>query len=304
MFWHVSVCLSTGGVTPARSSWGGGYPSQGVPHPCWGYLRWGTPQLDQTRVPPGQVWQGYLRWGTPASRDGIPPQPDQTREGYWGGVPPGQVQRGYSRWGKPPSRDGLLPPWPGLIGGTQGGIPPAGMGYPPPYRTTDGILDMPRSVCLLCPCRRTFLLPTAYVVWGKVMFWHVSVHRSSICLSTPREGGTPARSRRGYPCQVQLGGTPTGVPQPGGGGYPNWGRGYPNRGYPTSGIPPSDVAGEVPQWGTPPRVPPLTWPGSTLTRGYPTSGTPIRPGQGSTPMGVPHLEYPHQTWPGGYPNGG
>ena len=67
----------------------------------------------------------------------------------------------------------------------------------------------------------TPFLPTAYVVQGKVMFWHVSVLQW-FCLSTPRGG---------YPCQVQLGrggvpwlgGTPPQVPPHRTflGGYPN-----------------------------------------------------------------------------------
>ena len=41
-----------------------------------------------------------------------------------------------------------------------GGVPqpgPMGGGYPTSYRITDGVLDTPRSVCLLRSRRRTFL---------------------------------------------------------------------------------------------------------------------------------------------------
>ena len=58
------------------------------------------------------------------------------------GTPPGQggVQRGPDRGGTPP-RQGVSP----------NRVPP-----PLPYRTTNGVLDMPRSVCLLRSRRRTF----------------------------------------------------------------------------------------------------------------------------------------------------
>ena len=112
-------------------------------------------------------------------------------------------------------------------------------------------------------------LPTAYVVQGKVMFWHASVH-PSVCPHLgggvprpgPAGGGYPSQVQGGYPYQVQAGG----VPQPGpAGGYPD-GRlpqpgpagGYPIGGYPTSG---------TPHW---------IWPGGTPTGGYPTSGTLLR----------------------------
>ena len=43
------------------------------------------------------------------------------------------------------------------MGVPQGIIPPQ-LGSTPRYRTTDGVLDMPQSVCLLRSRRRTFLL--------------------------------------------------------------------------------------------------------------------------------------------------
>ena len=113
------------------------------------------------------------------------------------------------------------------------------------------------------------LLPTAYVVRGKVMFLHASV-----CLSTPR-GWVP------WP------GPGRGVPQPGpAGGYPSQVQGYPDGGYPTSGTPRQTWLG-----GTPPHVPPCqTWLGvpwwGVPHLGYP----PVRPGWGVPwrGVGVPH----------------
>ena len=143
---------------------------------------------------------------------------------------------------------------------------------------------------------RYTLLPPTYVVRGKVMFWHASVH-PSICLSTG--GGYP------YPimlCNIsqnairQRGGTRT---PPGGTrvSYPPWGW-YPD--------PPPGVPG--PPWGGyPGQVPPRGVPGS----GTPRGGTRVRytplggvPGSGTPPGGVPGSGTP----PGGtrvrYPPGG
>ena len=152
---------------------------------------------------------------------------------------------------------------------------------------------------------RILSLPTAYVVRGKVMFWHASVH-PSICLSTPRRGGTPARSRQG--------GTPPWVPPPhqtwwGGGiltgGTPPWvppvrpGRGGTLMGgYPTLGTPLSDLAGGYPTLGTPcqtwPGVPHLRYPPSDLVGGYPNGGPHLRYPPARPGWGVPR-------WVGGYP---
>ena len=135
--------------------------------------------------------------------------------------------------------------------------------------------DISLSQDLLPPLGQPPLLPTAYVVRGKVMFWHVSVCRS-FCLSTP--GG-------GYLCQVQLGGYPDG-------GYPTlstpcqtwWG--YPDWGVPHLGYPPICWTWqEVPQWGVPHlRNPPhWTWPGIPQLGGTPPWVPPIppvRPGWG------------------------
>ena len=111
----------------------------------------------------------------------------------------------------------------------------------------------------------TMWLPTVYVVQGKVMFRHVSVHRS-FCLSTSGGGG--------YPGQVQAGGIPL------------WGGTH-------LGYPPLDLARGVPLlWGTPrstlgtPLRPGQGYPCWGYLVG-PTSGTPlVRTGQGG---GVPHL---------------
>ena len=151
-------------------------------------------------------------------------------------------------------------------------------------------------------------LPTAYVVRGKVMFWHVSVHPSihpSFCLSTggggvpepgPASGGTPARSSQG--------GTPTG-----GGGYPTlgtthqtWPGGYPTLGVtgvsepgPASrGVPEPGPAGGYLCWG----VPHLGYPLSDPSRGYPCWGYPTL---GPPPLsdlagGYPTLGNRWSTW--------
>ena len=112
-------------------------------------------------------------------------------------------------------------------------------------------------------------LPTAYVVRGKVMFWHVSVH-PSVC---PHLGG-------GYPVQVQPGGYPSQVQV---GGYPTLGTPCQtwSGGYPTLGPPPSDLAGG----STPPQVPPPVRPWITPPHVRPGRGVPR---QGDTP--------PSSTW--------
>ena len=146
-------------------------------------------------------------------------------------------------------------------------------------------------------CTLNFL-PTTYVVRGKVMFWHVSVH-PTVC---PHLGGVPDQVQegvpqpgpsggylcRGYPhlgyppCQTWLGGTPPQVPLVGPG---QWG-GTPVGRYPTLGtLPPCQTWPGVPVLGGTH----LRYPPSDLARGYPTSGTPpplVRPGWGG---GVPLL---------------
>ena len=117
---------------------GGGYPSQvqtgGTPaRSDRGYLRWGTP------------WQGWctpcqVRMGGTTAR---------SEKGTQGGVSPG-------RDGVSPARSVWGVPQPGLTGGgTLGRDPPGRDRVPPRYRTADGVLDTPRSVCLLRSRRRT-----------------------------------------------------------------------------------------------------------------------------------------------------
>ena len=182
---HQSVCPHQGGYlsqvqpggTRARSSQGGGVPKPGpareVPHlryplpvrPGLGDMParggtpirpgqgtrgtppqlppvrpgWGVPLLRGTPpwVPPHQTWPGgvLLPGGTPSQ---IPPPPIRPNWGYpcWGlphlGYPPSDLAKGYPCWG---------------------GTPP---------RLTDGVLDTPRSVCLLRSRRRTFLYCFVY----------------------------------------------------------------------------------------------------------------------------------------------
>ena len=114
-------------------------------------------------------------------------------------------------------------------------------------------------------------LPPAYVVRGKVMFWHASVH-PSICLSTG--GGVPIshNALQHFPECHEAGGypgtPPGGVPDPGTprGGVP--GSGTPLGGVPRSGTPPGGVPGSgTPRGGTRVRYPP----GGTWVR-YPPRG--------------------------------
>ena len=139
MFWHLSVCLSTGGQpwpgparrgTPGRSrlgGLGGGYPGQvqmgrRVPHLARGYLRWGTPQQGWS-TPPARSG-----WGVPEVRYHLAgmryPPARLGWGGTWGGVPPSQVRQGGTQGGVPPApaRSGQGVP--------KVGYPPAGMGYP------------------------------------------------------------------------------------------------------------------------------------------------------------------------------
>ena len=108
-------------------------------------------------------------WGVPWPGPGVYPSQVQLGGGYpCGGVPhlgyppldlagrlphlaypPSDLAGGYPDGGTPPQ---VHPPhwtWPG--GTSTGG------GYPTSYRITDGVLDTPRSVCLLRSRRRTFL---------------------------------------------------------------------------------------------------------------------------------------------------
>ena len=158
---HPSVCPQGGGGGYPGHVQPGGYPSQvqlgstpvggystsGTPCQTWGVpLPGGTPPwvtLSQTwlggtppRVAPHQIWLGdtpaqgeSLPGGTPAG--GTPPQ-----------VPPSDLARGvpHLEYPSPPIRPGWGVP---LLGGT-------------PLQETDGVLDTPRSVCLLRSHRRTY----------------------------------------------------------------------------------------------------------------------------------------------------
>ena len=147
-----------------------------------------------------------------------------------------------------------------------------------------------------------YLLPSAYVVGGKVMF--------SVCSHLG--GAVPDR----------------GVAQPGPMGVPHLRNpprsdlagGYPSGRYPDQGVPHLRQPPIRPGWGVP------SGGGDTLTGGYPTLGTSCQTWLGvpqlrGTQLGVPHLGYPlsdvaggyprgtppwvpHQTWPRGYPRGG
>ena len=119
----------------------------------------GTPAgggVSLSQVPPCQTWPG----GTPASwypTSGTPVRPGHgvpLPGGYptsgtpirpgWGGTP----ARGVPHLGHPPIRPGQGGGVTLAGGGVGGGTPP---------QVTDGVLDTPRSVCLLRSRRRTFL---------------------------------------------------------------------------------------------------------------------------------------------------
>ena len=92
------------------------------------------------RVSPVQGWmgvspvQGWMRVSPVQGWMGVPPCPRLD-----GGTPPVQAWMG-------------VPSHPRMDRG-----PPGRDGVPPPrYRTTDGVLDTPRSVCLLSSRRKTF----------------------------------------------------------------------------------------------------------------------------------------------------
>ena len=146
------LARSSQGVPPARSSRGGGVPQPG---PARGYPTLGTPQSDLARgvpccgVPhlrsPHQTWSGVPYWGVPHL--GYPPI--RPTDPLLGGTPSGtpiRPGRGDTLWGYPTSGPPIRP---GRGDPCQGGTPPP---------VTDGVLDTPRSVCLLRSRRRTFLL--------------------------------------------------------------------------------------------------------------------------------------------------
>ena len=85
MFWHMSVCLSTGRGYPGQVRLGR-YPSQvqpggggtpagmGYPWPCLTGVTWDGVPSSRDAVPPGQVWWGVTLGGdTPPA--GVPPHP-------------------------------------------------------------------------------------------------------------------------------------------------------------------------------------------------------------------------------------
>ena len=125
-----------GGVTPARSRQGG------IPQPGPAGGRYPT-----LSTPPGPGWgRGYPCQGyTPPW---VPP------------IRPGWV---VPLWGYPPCQTWLGVPLPGVplpIRPGWCGVPLPGR-YPP--QVTDGVLNTPRSVCLLRSRRRTLLLVILFV---------------------------------------------------------------------------------------------------------------------------------------------
>ena len=134
--WHPGILGTSSGI-PRQTLVGGWYPLPGdAPpwvhpldldgrYPCWG--------VPPPWLPPHQTWPGDTLWGVSHLR--YPPLD------LGEGVPP---TRGVPHLGYP------LPPS-DLAGGTLPGV-----GTPP--QVIDGVLDIPRSVCLLCSRRRTFLL--------------------------------------------------------------------------------------------------------------------------------------------------
>ena len=125
--------LGGGGVPWSGSASQGGVPCQGVPH--LGY-------------PPHQTCPG----GTPCWGGCTPP---------W--VPPSRsdLARGYPTSGTPPVRSGRGgPPQQTWLGRR---VPPCREGGGIPLRETNGVLDTPRSVCLLRLRWRTFLFEINFV---------------------------------------------------------------------------------------------------------------------------------------------
>ena len=108
----------------------------------------GVPHLARSGGTPARSRRGG--GGTPSlDRGGTPIQP-------WTGVSPSSLG-----WGGTPSSLGR--------GGYQMGVPPSQVVPPSWYRTTDGALDTPRSVCLLRSRRRT----CSFLLWH----WH-QFHKS------------------------------------------------------------------------------------------------------------------------------
>ena len=138
-----SICLSTPGGVPWPGPGGGG----------GGILaksRW--ERCPTSGTPPVGPGQGVPNRGYPTMATPIRPGRGGTLTGVphlgyphqnWPGDTPPQVHPLLDLAGGYPLSD--------LAGGTL-------TGYPISYRITDGVLDTPRSVCLLRSRRRTFLL--------------------------------------------------------------------------------------------------------------------------------------------------
>ena len=142
---HPSVCPQGGGGVPHLA---GDYPSQvhlggGVPRP--GPDGGGDPQSGPDRGYPGRSSRGVPLVG-------VPPHQFQM------GVP----QRGVN-WGYPQTG----------IGYSLAGVPPTR--GTPRYRTTDGVLNTPRSVCLLRSRRRTFLYIYIFVPFDSIQVGSINV---------------------------------------------------------------------------------------------------------------------------------
>ena len=126
----LSICLSTPGGYPSQVQPGGTPPQIPPIRPAGGYPScWGVP----------------LRGGTPPRgypTSGYPPSPSDMAGGY--------PCRGVPHLGYPPVRPGWGYPCQGVspCRTWPGGTPP---------QLIDGVLDTPRSVCLLRSRRRTFL---------------------------------------------------------------------------------------------------------------------------------------------------
>ena len=124
---------------------GGGVPNLGY-LPSWTWLG-GTPWGAHLGHPPCWTWPGGAPPWVPPVRPG--------RRGYtdWGVphltyLPPSDLAGGYPEGGIPPRVSPPHQTWPGGGTPTRGGTPP---------QITDGVLDTPRSVCLLRSRRMTFL---------------------------------------------------------------------------------------------------------------------------------------------------
>ena len=172
----------------------------------------GTPARSNRECTLASSNGGYPRWGTP-SRDGVPParfdrgvtQGGVPTQQGWGTPWPGLMEREYTRW-HTPSQQGWCTPQPGLMGvpkvgtsppsmdevhpqpdlmgGTQGGDGVPSSRGTPQYRTIDGVLDTPRSVCLLLSRRRTFLLCSIFLCglweWNTCYILRLKKHRGKV----------------------------------------------------------------------------------------------------------------------------